>query len=329
MKKSYLLVIVSIISVCSYAATITAVLSGGDWTNPLTWDLGRVPQAGDIVIIPAGITVNISSSIGASSTPIGNLYIKIYGTPAFVNNSKSSIYLDALGRIDVFTSGIIDFGGNAAARIYIFDPGKGTYTPYKGASNVNGPASLSSTGASPLRLLFSFFWLSHDLSNVLIQWSTASESNSKHFEIDRSTNSIAYATIAAVAAAGNSSMPLSYSYTDQKVSGGTTFYYRVKEVDLDNQLVYTGVKSIKLDHNSSDVKIVYASKNNFHVNFSQMVKGNVLMRLVSSSGQIIFQQTVSNPVGQVNIAVKNHSAGVYIFTISDGQGISISKKVLF
>lgn len=34
--------------------TITAV-SEGNWSNPLTWDLGRIPQAGDVVRVPAAL----------------------------------------------------------------------------------------------------------------------------------------------------------------------------------------------------------------------------------------------------------------------------------
>lgn len=331
MKKIGLFVMVIIASVTAYATIITAITNGGDWNTSSTWDAGRPPQSGDTVVIPAGYIVNINSNYSYTG-----LFIVVYGTLNFNQNGKLNLYGTTNpyqpANIQIMTGGqTTSATSNSSDQVKIFLNGT-MYSHLSGNQlNINHDTLIGPPvpQPSPLPVLFASFSLVHSRSNVLIQWSTAFESNSKIFEIDRSTNGRTWTTIGTVTAAGNSSIPLSYSYTDQNVSGSTTFYYRVKEVDLDGHLIYTNIKSIKLDYNSPDIKIVYVSKNNLYVNFSQQVKGNVLMRLVSSSGQLIFHQTITNPIGQVNITARNHSAGFYILSISDGKGLSISKQVLF
>jgi GH35 family endo-1,4-beta-xylanase len=46
--------------------TITSIATG-DWFNPATWDLGRIPQAGDIVIIDTPHTVTLTGEGNAKS----------------------------------------------------------------------------------------------------------------------------------------------------------------------------------------------------------------------------------------------------------------------
>jgi hypothetical protein len=46
------------------------------------------------------------------------------------------------------------------------------------------------------------------------------------------------------------------------------------------------------------------------------------------TGQVISQQQVSNPVGQVQFSAPNHNTGIYILTITDNKNMIVSKQVL-
>jgi hypothetical protein len=67
------------------AATFTAVQSG-DWNDPATWG-GAVPEDSDDKIIPAGITVTISTGISNSGTIINNPS-GIITINSFINNNS-------------------------------------------------------------------------------------------------------------------------------------------------------------------------------------------------------------------------------------------------
>ncbi|MBK9758884.1 MAG: hypothetical protein IPO90_02650 [Flavobacteriales bacterium] len=72
-----------------------------------------------------------------------------------------------------------------------------------------------------------------DIGNtVRLRWSTASESNSDHFLVDRSSDGQWFEPIASTSAAGNSQQQVDYLYDDQQPLQGIS-YYRLRQFDLD------------------------------------------------------------------------------------------------
>lgn len=330
MKQFYLLVLVIFTSLSTFAAVITAKSTGGAWNQASTWDLGRVPQSGDVIIIPANVTVTVPANVS-----LAGVQLNINGTLDFSTNGVK-MTLDATSGVSLAAGGLITGAqGNNSDKLTIASPTGGSpvivyssQNPPAGTGDQTGPKSWG-TAPQPITLpvKFASFNLARQESNILVQWSTAQEMNSKSFIIERSSDGINWSSIATVNAAGQSNTLLDYSYTDKNVNGAI-FYYRIKEVDIDNSFSYTSIKSIKMDNSSVDVKVIPASGNTFYVNFSQQVKSNVTMRLISMSGQVISQQMVSNPIGQVNFSTASHSTGIYVLSVTDGHDLAISKKVM-
>ena len=52
-----------------------------------------------------------------------------------------------------------------------------------------------------------------------------------------------------------------------------------------------------------------------------------MIRLTTSNGQVISQETVDSPVGQVIVPVQNSNKGINIVTVADGQELKFSKQV--
>jgi hypothetical protein len=79
-------------------------------------------------------------------------------------------------------------------------------------------------------------------SNRLL-WTTATETNNRGFELERSADGRTFSTIALVnskSADGNSNMPIHYSYNDSRPMGGDN-YYRLKQVDKDGRFSYSNI----------------------------------------------------------------------------------------
>jgi Reeler domain len=72
---------------------------------------------------------------------------------------------------------------------------------------------------------------------VLLQWETAQEQNSDVFVIERSTDGQNFTAIDRVPAAGNSTLPLRYQYTDKAppVTANAQLLYRLKQLDKDGK----------------------------------------------------------------------------------------------
>ncbi|MBD2767495.1 T9SS type A sorting domain-containing protein [Hymenobacter sp. BT664] len=80
-----------------------------------------------------------------------------------------------------------------------------------------------------------------------LSWSTASEKNSRHFIVERSTgNDAVFRAVGQVAAAGSSSSPLSYRLRDAEAGaqGVAMLYYRLRQVDTDDAQAFSRVVSV-------------------------------------------------------------------------------------
>ncbi|MBC7922389.1 MAG: T9SS type A sorting domain-containing protein, partial [Ferruginibacter sp.] len=73
---------------------------------------------------------------------------------------------------------------------------------------------------------------------VVLHWQTASEDQSSHFEVERSSDGERFASIGRVEAAGTSRATKSYGFTDQQPLSGLS-YYRLKTVDRDANYAYS------------------------------------------------------------------------------------------
>ncbi|RZJ91048.1 MAG: T9SS type A sorting domain-containing protein [Hymenobacter sp.] len=76
---------------------------------------------------------------------------------------------------------------------------------------------------------------------------TASEVNSKAFEVERSLDGVAFAKIGTLAAAGHSVIARTYVLLDGALPvGATTLYYRLRQVEQDGKAYYSAVRPVTL-----------------------------------------------------------------------------------
>ncbi len=162
-------------------------------------------------------------------------------------------------------------------------------------SSLTGPITLSSTGTLPI-LLMDFNAALVD-GSASLSWTTALEINSDHFTIQRSTNAGAdWTNIGTVAAHGNSSTAINYSYTDNKTPQGTS-EYRLQMVDKDGKFAYSEVRSVRVGIVTS--VSVYPNPAHDYVNVT-LAGGStegMIIRLFNQSGQVLLEKNVSNAGG--------------------------------
>jgi hypothetical protein len=97
-------------------------------------------------------------------------------------------------------------------------------------------------------------------NTVTVKWATASELNNVGFVVERSHDGRQFEAIASVAGQGsNSSAGGSYSIIDINVTAGTTYYYRVRQTDIDGRISYSIVVTARLS--SGSMRFVQISPN--------------------------------------------------------------------
>ena len=118
------------------------------------------------------------------------------------------------------------------------------YAEFDGVTSFSGGTGvyIVSNGPVTLPVIISSFSGQCANNKVLLTWTTQSESNSLQFDIQRSADGSTWGQIGQVSAAGNSSHPTSYNFTDINPLGNpNNNYYRLRLVDEDGQDVYSGV----------------------------------------------------------------------------------------
>lgn len=177
-----------------------------------------------------------------------------------------------------------------------------------------------STSTTPIQLV-SFKGHADKSVNVL-QWVTASESNTDIFVIDRSENGADWSSVAEVKAAGESRNKINYKATDDQPLNKA--YYRLKSLDMDGRFQLSD--AIVVERNSTTFKLYSISPNpsdgNFYVSFNSNNNGLVKMILINSLGVKVYSKDLNVKTGSNNqkIYVNALASGIYILMLEqDGQ----------
>ncbi len=157
-------------------------------------------------------------------------------------------------------------------------------------------------GTAPLPIsLLSFTGRKQDKTNLL-EWATASETNNKGFELQRSANGTDFTSVAYVnskALGGNSSAQLNYSFSDVTPLSGTN-YYRLKQVDKDGKFSMSNIVAIKgLKPTQLQLVNVYPNPtvNKLNVNIESPVTENITLFVTDMAGKTLMNLRKAVAVG--------------------------------
>jgi len=305
----------------NHAVTRTAV--SGDWATAGTWAPAGPVTCDDSLIIPAGVTVTITSQQDYEYCGAGlPLKIAVYGTLKFTSGNK--LKLPCNSRIYVFDGGKIEPGAGGGNSNYIeicdenvWNAGSGTYS---------GPAclppSLPSCGAVlPVELLY--FNGHVNSESIDLSWATATENNSAHFDIERSYDAGEFGKVACVpslAPDGNSHFKIDYSANDKDPLDGVS-YYRLKQVDKDNTYTYSGLIAVEFIKEKNIRFLIYPNPNpgEFTADISGLENNHELRILLRNvKGETVYQSSfhIEETSAKINIVPEiKLQNGVYVCSI--------------
>lgn len=212
----------------------------------------------------------------------------------------------------------------------------------------SGPNSFIVSGYSGTVYRFSFnpvpveltsFTLSSSGNSVLLEWATATELNTKEFEIERKTGN-EWQTIGSVKAVGNSTQANHYSYTDADLNAGK-YLYRLKIVDFDGTIHYSQVtetavglpKNYFLGQNYPNPFGMATDSGNPStlITYQLPVGGLVRMKLYDILGNevaTLVNETKNAGFHSVVFSSGKLANGIYVYKIEAGQFVDSKKLVL-
>ena len=166
---------------------------------------------------------------------------------------------------------------------------------------------------------------------VQINWITASERNNDHFEVERSSDGQNFSVVVAnVKGAGNSSTSKYYTAMDNTVEG-TTYYYRVKQVDLNGETTFSKTVSALCARKGFDVIAIVPvpSDNYVDVYYYTDKADDISFRIYDVVGQEIVKENDKAQEGANihRLDLTEMRSGVYYLTVISSQGVYSSKIV--
>lgn len=177
-----------------------------------------------------------------------------------------------------------------------------------------------------LPIVLSSFSAVKENNYVVLNWTTSSEYNIKHFVLEKSYDGIHFNPIATIASAGNSSSTKQYNYLDKGAQAEIN-YYRLRSVDINGSEKLSEVVLIKFTGTKPRLIVLdNPFKNNLSIQFTVPPDKNGVLKLTDRGGKLIATQEFAKAEQQVqfNFPAGKLTSGVYLLqTVLNGSPIAI------
>jgi len=157
--------------------------------------------------------------------------------------------------------------------------------------------------------------------NVNLLWQTASEFNSSHFDVEKSTDGETWRVMATIPSAGTSNELLTYQTVDNNGTFGSN-YYRLRQVDNDGKEKLYDPINVSCVATTTGYFTSYPnpSGNEFQVVVNNKeILGACTLNIVDTQGKVIDQRSIEVKDG-INMFVISEklNPGIYFLNITNG-----------
>lgn len=159
------------------------------------------------------------------------------------------------------------------------------------------------------------FKASSEGTTALLSWSTASETNSDRFDVERSQNGKKWDKIGSVKSNRESASQLFYSFQDAQPLEGQNLY-RLKMVDLDETFAYSHIENLKFASTTFLYPNPVRNAENLNLNLTDWSKIKQV-KVVNALGKTVFEASNALSTG---ISTRNLSSGSYVVQVVHTNG---------
>ncbi len=196
-----------------------------------------------------------------------------------------------------------------------------------GDNNISfGGVSLGGTCSVEVPVeLMSFTVTKTSRRSAQLDWITASETDNKGFEVQRSINGRNFDVIGFVNGQGTSSEVNRYSFVDRNPGKGTN-YYRLRQLDFNGNYEYTQVKTINFDGLTLRL-IPNIVKDVIRIELGETILQDATIEIFDVVGRNVYSGALNRNTTFSSINVSNLSAGQYFVKVSN-QDFSLSERFI-
>jgi PKD repeat protein len=288
------------------STSYTISTSNGLCSNSIIYEVVVRGRTAGVGLSSNPATINAPTSVTFTATPVNGGGAPVYNF--LVNNiSRQS------GASAVFTAQVAP-GDRVICQMTSTEP---CVTDKTVSSN-----ELVMGGTLPVRLVQ--FVGKRSTEGNLLQWTTAAEWNTSHFEVEYSLEGSRFAKAGQVAAAGHSSVPLSYRYVHSP-SVKERVWYRLRMVDIDGSFTYSPIIMLEPENGRLITRLYPNPTQRGQRALLQLPASSpetVLVQVSNAAGQQMEAYRVSAVNGTLNIVLASDrlTPGMYLITCRNAKG---------
>jgi hypothetical protein len=306
---------------------ITLINSAGSAKNNVNFDLLLDPhfsftQSATVIkpylvglgMADATTLVTVSSSGGTNNKiSITGLIVPYSGQGSTTNFTLSAQYLGGLILPVSFQSTLTNLPGDLGGIDHSDDP----------ATNILKDSSTITFCAAPLAVRLIDFSATKKNQSIQLNWQTATEQNAGWFEIERSQDGNAFASIAQIKAVGNATLMSNYSFEDGNPLAGTN-YYRLKMVDLDGSVSYSKTVSVLFTGvQQAGFEITGIHAGHVYYNATTDINAHLIVRNIAGATVLAASTLLQKGSGDLTIeGFSNLADGMYMLQLTSDKGYS-------
>ncbi len=170
-------------------------------------------------------------------------------------------------------------------------------------------------------------------SKVVLNWSTATETNNSGFNVERKTENTDWQTLSFISGFGTTTEKQSYSYLDNTVNEGK-YSYRLKQIDFDGSFEYSKIVDVLIN-----MPLEFSLEQNYPnpfnptttIKYSLPEAKFLTLAVYNSLGEkvsILVNQVVDAGNHDVEFNASNLTSGIYFVRMEAGSFVSTRKMTL-
>jgi hypothetical protein len=312
-----LILLVSLITIQGFAQTSLYVASGTNFYITAGTDVYI-----DGIVIKPSINYNITgensvTKDGTATPPPPATYIqRVYNLLQILNGYSGDItvyYQDAeLNGLDENSLNLYVYNG-VTWDVYIptSRDAVNNYVTTTGLVNfaLNAATLTNAEGAAlPITLTGFTAQRNHCVANL--KWTTATEQNSKHFEVQHSTDGVSFTTVGVVPSSGNSYIEKHYNFSINLNNQNN--FFRLQMVDIDGSSKFSPTLRVTTNC-SSNIITLFPNPTRNSVTITGLSSGDNQLRLLDNLGQVLKVIKTTNHTETINVSTL--PSGTYVIQI--------------
>ncbi|MBT8190056.1 MAG: T9SS type A sorting domain-containing protein, partial [Bacteroidia bacterium] len=193
--------------------------------------------------------------------------------------------------------------------------------------------------AGALPVVWSDVWAENRGSWNYVEWTTQSEWNLSHYEIERSVeNTVDFISMARVEGGENTFISQTHHFDDYALETAGIYYYRIKQVDYNGDYEYSKIVSVQVKEQQNADKALSLYPNPVVSQltaslYNPSTDGQIDYKIYDASGRLVLEKEkvawrlVSNSL-KFDIKVDQLEAGVYSIHVLKNDNRYIQKLIV-